>query len=83
MKALAIFCFILLSVNANRKPIYIHQYVSNGERAGNFINWPDHPEFTFMAAEFPDGVKEMQMTKKGTLNIARLGSEFGADYVDQ
>jgi len=36
-----------------------------------------------MMAEFPDGVKEMQMTKKGTLNIARLGSEFGADYVDK
>lgn len=34
-------------------------------------------------AEFPDDVKEMQMTKKGTLNIAWLGSEFGADYVDQ
>lgn len=65
-----------------RKPIFISTYVSNGERAGNFINWPEHPEFTFMADEFPDGVKEMQMTKKGTLNIARLGSEFGADYVD-
>ena len=34
-------------------------------------------------AEFPDDVKEMQMTKKGTLNIARLGSEFGADFVDK
>jgi len=22
------------------------------------------------------------MTKKGTLNVARLGSEFGADYID-
>jgi hypothetical protein len=36
-----------------------------------------------MMDEFPDDVKEMQMTKKGTLNIARLGSEFGADYVDK
>jgi hypothetical protein len=32
---------------------------------------------------YPDGVQEMQMTKKGTLNIARLGAEFAADYVDE
>jgi len=65
-----------------RKPIFVNQYVSNGERAGNFINWKDHPEYTFMNADYPDHVQEMQMTPKGTLNIARLGAEFGEDFVD-
>lgn len=73
----------LAADSTHRKPIFVHMYLSNGERAGNFINWGDHPEFTFMSDAYPDGVQEMQLTKKGTLNMARLGAEFASDYVDQ
>jgi len=35
-----------------------------------------------MQHDYPDGVKEMQMTKKGTLNVARAGAEWAEDFID-
>ena len=36
-----------------------------------------------MAKDYPDGVQEMQMTKKGTLNVARHGAEWAEDIIDE
>ena len=36
-----------------------------------------------MKRDYPDGVQEMQLTKKGTLNVASAGADFCEEYVDK